>query len=84
MPLLCCAPSRRLLLGKQSGRTVEVCNSFELKYTAGEGGAGVAVEQTFMEERTRQYKDVFKNLVYGWVVACLRSLLLASWGSCTG
>ena len=67
MPLLCCAPSRRLLLGKQSGRTVEVCNSFELKYTAGEGGAGVAVEQTFMEERTRQYKDVFKNLeVVGW------------------
>ena len=37
--------------------------------TAGEGGAGVAVEQAFMEERTRQYKDVFKNLVYGWVVA---------------
>ena len=37
--------------------------------SAGEGGAGVAVEQAFVEERTRQYKDVFKNLVYGWVVA---------------
>lgn len=65
-----------VLLGRQPGRVVEVCHSFEVPMiteTGGPGG-GVAGRQTldpvFLAGRIEQYKQVFPALsVVGWYVS---------------
>ncbi|KAG2439114.1 hypothetical protein HYH02_006636 [Chlamydomonas schloesseri] len=54
------------LLGSQSGRSVDIRNSFEIRYTPGPDGT-VDVDITFLLKKQEQYKQVFKNLdVVGW------------------
>lgn len=54
------------LLGSQSGRTVDIHNSFELRYSVDSSGA-VDVDLGFMMKKQEQYKQVFKTLdVVGW------------------
>lgn len=65
-----------VLLGRQPGRVVEVCHSFEVPMiteTGGPGG-GIAGRQTldpvFLAGRIEQYKQVFPSLsVVGWYVS---------------
>lgn len=46
---------------------MEICNSFELKYTCAPGGADVSIDWAFLEERARQYKATFSAYeVVGW------------------
>lgn len=65
-----------VLLGRQPGRVVEVCHSFEVPMIteAGGPGGGVAGRQTldpvFLAGRIEQYKQVFPALsVVGWYVS---------------
>lgn len=65
-----------VLLGRQPGRVVEVCHSFEVPLIteAGGPGGGVAGRQTldpvFLAGRIEQYKQVFPALsVVGWYVS---------------
>ncbi|KAG2432184.1 hypothetical protein HXX76_009104 [Chlamydomonas incerta] len=54
------------LLGSQSGRSVDIRNSFEIRYNTGADGS-VEVDITFLLKKQEQYKQVFKNLdVVGW------------------
>eukprot|EP00898_Chlorokybus_atmophyticus_P006793 jgi/Chlat1/7114/Chrsp57S06799 len=54
------------LLGLQSGRVVEICNSFELKYDAVSSGA-VEIDREFFQQKTEQYKKVFPTYeILGW------------------
>lgn len=51
------------VLGVQTGRTVEIYNSFELKYDAERGG----YDRQFLEKKQEQYKKVFPQYdVLGW------------------
>lgn len=53
------------LIGKQSGRTVEVMNSFELLYKT-EGGNTV-IDTEYFYKKEEQFKQVFKDLDFlGW------------------
>eukprot|EP00877_Chromochloris_zofingiensis_P010803 jgi/Chrzof1/5977/Cz16g22120.t1 len=55
------------LLGAQSGRTVDVSNSFEIKYATTE--QGVQIDEPFLAKKQEQYKTVFPKLdVVGWYV----------------
>lgn len=55
-----------LLLGKQLGRTVEVCHSFELSATAEPGGP-ISVDMQFMDLRIQQYRQIFAQYsLVGW------------------
>lgn len=63
-------------MGRQPGRVVEVCHSFEVPMIieAGGPGGGVAGRQTldpvFLAGRIEQYKQVFPALsVVGWYVS---------------
>ncbi|KXZ48035.1 hypothetical protein GPECTOR_31g399 [Gonium pectorale] len=54
------------LLGSQSGRTVDIRNSFEVRFTAGADGS-IEPDITFLLKKQEQYKQVFKTLdVVGW------------------
>ncbi|EFJ51244.1 hypothetical protein VOLCADRAFT_79768 [Volvox carteri f. nagariensis] len=54
------------LLGSQSGRTVDIRNSFEVRYTIVADGS-VEVDIAFLLKKQEQYKQVFKTLdVVGW------------------
>lgn len=53
------------LLGSQDGRSVDVANSFEIKFT--EGDAGYEVDTPFLLKKQEQYKTVFpKQDIVGW------------------
>lgn len=53
------------LLGAQSGRVVDVSNSFEIKYELVEGFP--VIDEAFLARKMDQYKQVFKDLeVVGW------------------
>lgn len=55
-----------ILLGVQSGRTVEVCHSFELQATMSDDNLTV-VDLEFMQNRISQYKQIFGQYnVVGW------------------
>merc|ERR1712136_401698 len=54
------------LIGKQSGRTVEVMNSFELLYKTTEEGETV-IDTEYFYKKEEQFKQVFKDLDFlGW------------------
>ncbi|PNW76505.1 hypothetical protein CHLRE_11g467647v5 [Chlamydomonas reinhardtii] len=54
------------LLGSQSGRSVDIRNSFEVRYAAGPDGT-LDIDITYLLKKQEQYKQVFKNLdVVGW------------------
>ncbi|GFR45118.1 hypothetical protein Agub_g6496 [Astrephomene gubernaculifera] len=54
------------LLGSQSGRSVDIRNSFEVRYTTGADGS-IEVDIAFLLKKQEQYKQVFKQLdVVGW------------------
>lgn len=58
-------PVLGMLLGTQTGRTVDISNSFEIKYSMGPDG--VEIDQEFLIRKTDQYKQVFPKLdVMGW------------------
>lgn len=51
------------LLGSQSGRTVDISNSFEMRFDA----EGLNLDQAFLTKKQEQYKQVFPKLdVVGW------------------
>ncbi|WIA21756.1 hypothetical protein OEZ85_000918 [Tetradesmus obliquus] len=53
------------LLGSQDGRSVELANSFEMKWEQGE--AGCEVDAPFLVKKQEQYKTVFpKQDIVGW------------------
>eukprot|EP00878_Enallax_costatus_P025408 GHUV01027183.1.p1 GENE.GHUV01027183.1~~GHUV01027183.1.p1 ORF type:complete len:259 (+),score=53.43 GHUV01027183.1:163-939(+) len=53
------------LLGSQDGRTVDVANSFEIKYT--EADEGWQVDHAFLLKKQEQYKTVFPQQdIVGW------------------
>ncbi|GAB4821425.1 hypothetical protein N2152v2_008471 [Parachlorella kessleri] len=53
------------LLGQQSGRTVDISNSFEIKYD--QGPEGLVINDSFLQKKMEQYKQVFPALdVVGW------------------
>eukprot|EP00741_Cyanophora_paradoxa_P019767 tig00021168_g19078.t1 len=53
------------LLGIQSGRNVEIFNSFELLYDEADGF--IQINSSFMRTKQEQYKKVFPNYdVLGW------------------
>ena len=55
-----------ILLGVQSGRTVEICHSFELQATMSLDHLTV-VDAEFMQKRISQYKQIFGQYnVVGW------------------
>ncbi|GIL82484.1 hypothetical protein Vretimale_11872 [Volvox reticuliferus] len=54
------------LLGSQSGRTVDIRNSFEVRYNIAADGS-VELDIAFLLKKQEQYKQVFKTLdVVGW------------------
>ncbi|MEW5297911.1 MAG: hypothetical protein WDW36_001089 [Sanguina aurantia] len=61
------SPSKVLgiLLGVQSGRTVDISNSFEIKYQLVDGS--VVIDDGFLLHKQEQYKQVFSKIdVVGW------------------
>jgi COP9 signalosome complex subunit 6 len=55
-----------LLVGTQTGRTVDICHSIELPARAGEAGK-LVLDEVFLELRVEQYKQIFpKYDVVGW------------------
>lgn len=55
-----------ILLGTQSGRTVEICHSFELPAVMTKDGS-TEVDMAFMEQRIQQYRQIFAQYnVVGW------------------
>nr|CAB3232920.1 COP9 signalosome complex subunit 6 [Phallusia mammillata] len=53
------------LIGKQSGRSLEVLNSFELHYMEVEGD--VVIDRNYYYTKEEQFKQVFKDLDFlGW------------------
>ncbi|EPQ28834.1 uncharacterized protein PFL1_03637 [Pseudozyma flocculosa PF-1] len=55
-----------MLLGTQSGRDIEIQNSFEIQLAAA-GGSSLEVDHDFLRSRQAQYKQVFPTLdVLGW------------------
>lgn len=53
------------LLGTQTGRTVDISNSFELKYSI--QSEGVVIDEAFRKKKQEQYLQVFPKLyVVGW------------------
>ncbi|XP_055319495.1 COP9 signalosome complex subunit 6 isoform X1 [Sitodiplosis mosellana] len=53
------------LIGKQSGRNVEVMNSFELKFKF--VNQDIIIDQDYYRTKEEQYKQVFKDLDFlGW------------------
>ncbi|KAI8474994.1 MAG: COP9 signalosome subunit 6 [Monoraphidium minutum] len=60
-------PVMGCLLGSQSGRAVDISNSFEIEYTL-EAGA-VVINEAFLTRKQEQYKQVFPKVdVLGWYV----------------
>ncbi|KAN0063052.1 hypothetical protein ACQY0O_004215 [Thecaphora frezii] len=57
-----------VLLGTQSGRDVEIQNTFEIQVAADASeGNGIAVDHDFLRSRQAQYKQVFPTLdMLGW------------------
>eukprot|EP00245_Coleochaete_scutata_P017813 TRINITY_DN8926_c0_g1_i1.p1 TRINITY_DN8926_c0_g1~~TRINITY_DN8926_c0_g1_i1.p1 ORF type:complete len:301 (+),score=47.20 TRINITY_DN8926_c0_g1_i1:213-1115(+) len=54
------------VIGVQSGRNVEIFNSFELKFDAFPDGT-IVVDRAFLTQKQEQYKKVFpKNDILGW------------------
>ncbi|VDN06846.1 unnamed protein product [Thelazia callipaeda] len=54
------------ILGKQSGRHVEMKNSFEVKWSD-EGKGYAVIDTVFLSLRERQYQEIFKELDFvGW------------------
>ncbi|CAG9534539.1 unnamed protein product [Cercopithifilaria johnstoni] len=54
------------ILGKQSGRHVEMMNSFEVKWSD-EGKGYAVIDAGFLSTREQQYQEVFRDLDYvGW------------------
>lgn len=54
------------LIGKQTGRKVEVMNSFELLFTIAENG-DVTIDNNYYYTKEEQFKQVFKDLEFlGW------------------
>ncbi|GBF99695.1 COP9 signalosome subunit 6 [Raphidocelis subcapitata] len=61
------APVMGCLLGSQSGRTVDINNSFEIDYTLQDGR--VVINEAFLTRKQEQYKQVFPKVdVLGWYV----------------
>lgn len=55
-----------ILLGTQTGRTIEVCHSFELPASCADDGR-IDVDLEFMERRIQQYRQIFGQYnVVGW------------------
>jgi len=55
-----------MLLGVQKGRTIEICNSFEVIFSNDQNG-NVKINQDFLSRKTKSMKTVFKELdVVGW------------------
>ncbi len=55
-----------VLLGVQTGRVVDISNSFELAYTPAKDGAPI-IDNEFYQLKAAQYKQVFKDLeIVGW------------------
>eukprot|EP00271_Cylindrocystis_brebissonii_P016036 TRINITY_DN39181_c0_g1_i1.p1 TRINITY_DN39181_c0_g1~~TRINITY_DN39181_c0_g1_i1.p1 ORF type:complete len:299 (-),score=46.63 TRINITY_DN39181_c0_g1_i1:655-1551(-) len=53
------------VLGSQSGRTVEIFNSFELNYKLESGS--VVIDREFLDKKMEQYKKVFPSYdILGW------------------
>jgi len=56
-----------ILLGSQSGRTVDISNSFEVKYSRDGGSGAISLDMPFLLHKQEQYKQVFPKLdVVGW------------------
>ncbi|KAM3724680.1 COP9 signalosome complex subunit [Dirofilaria immitis] len=54
------------ILGKQSGRHIEMMNSFEVKWSD-EGKGYAVIDTNFLSTREQQYQEVFHDLDYvGW------------------
>ncbi|KAL4002967.1 Maintenance of mitochondrial structure and function family protein [Acanthocheilonema viteae] len=54
------------ILGKQSGRHIEMMNSFEVKWSD-EGKGYAVIDASFLSTRQQQYQEVFHDLDYvGW------------------
>ena len=54
-----------ILLGKQEGKTVEIINSFEIKFAM--NNQVLKVDDNFVERRLKAYKVMFPNLdCLGW------------------
>lgn len=61
------APVMGCLLGSQSGRVVDISNSFEIQYTMQDGN--VVINEPFLARKQEQYKQVFPKVdVLGWYV----------------
>ncbi|KIZ02037.1 COP9 signalosome complex subunit 6 [Monoraphidium neglectum] len=59
------APVMGCLLGSQSGRVVDISNSFEIDYTLQNGR--VVINEAFLTRKTEQYKQVFPKVdILGW------------------
>jgi len=52
-------------LGLQTGRQIEICNSFELVYSVVEGA--IIIDQTYFQKKQEQFKKVFPTYDFlGW------------------
>ncbi|KAF5827947.1 maintenance of mitochondrial structure and function-domain-containing protein [Dunaliella salina] len=62
-------PSTRVLgvlLGSQSGRVIDISNSFEISWSLGPQGQ-ISIDTGFLQHKMEQYKQVFPRLdVMGW------------------
>ncbi|XP_039264962.1 COP9 signalosome complex subunit 6-like [Styela clava] len=55
------------LIGKQTGRKVEVMNSFELLYTQNSNTGEIVIDSDYYYTKEEQFKQVFKDLDFlGW------------------
>lgn len=55
------------LLGSHSGRTIDISNSFEIKYDLSPSSGAIVVDQPFLLKKQEQYKQVFPKLdLVGW------------------
>jgi len=53
------------LLGKQNGRSLELCNSFELQHTANEDN--ICIDMDYFRNKEEQFRQVFSDLDFlGW------------------
>jgi len=52
-------------LGLQTGRQIEICNSFELVYSTVEGA--IVIDQSYLQKKQEQFKKVFPTYDFlGW------------------
>ncbi|VDK71266.1 unnamed protein product [Litomosoides sigmodontis] len=67
------------ILGKQSGRHVEMMNSFEVKWSD-EGKGYAVIDASFLSVREQQYQEVFHDLDYvGWYTVGSTTPTQADW-----